>query len=135
MSSLPEPSNEQKLTYIYQVMKSQESRRKRKAWMWFLKFVLFIALVTYIYVYRYQVIDRTYRFIADGVNERLRRITEEQKSGILKWIQQLLPPSLEDTLRDVQKVIQSGTEDVMPPLGQTTTTKTTTTTIKKPVKK
>jgi hypothetical protein len=31
MGSLPDPSNEQKLTYIYQVLKAQEARRKRKA--------------------------------------------------------------------------------------------------------
>lgn len=134
MGTLPEPSNEQKLTYVYKVMKAQEDRRKRKVVGLILKWILFIALVTFIYIYRYQVIDRTYKFIADGVNERVRRISEEQKAGILKGIQQLLPPSLEDTLKDVQKIILSGTGDIMPALDKASTSKTSTTT-KKPVKK
>jgi hypothetical protein len=108
MGTLPEPSNEQKLTFIYQVLKEQESRRKRKAYATFFKWIIFIGLVAFIYVNRYQVIDQTYKFIADGINARVRRISEEQKAGILKGIQQLLPPSLESTLKDVQKVIQTG---------------------------
>lgn len=133
MGTLPEPSNEQKLTFIYQVLKEQEGRRKRKAYATFFKWVIFIGLVTFIYVNRYQVIDQTYKFIADGINARVRRISEEQKAGILKGIQQLLPPSLENTLKDVQKIILSGTGDLIPSLEDSKTQKSTPTS-KKTVK-
>lgn len=124
MGSLPEPSNEQKLTYIYQVMKAQESRRKRKIYTGVFKWIILIGLLSFIWVYRYQIIDQTYKYIADGINTRVRKFSEEQKSGILKGIQQLIPPTLENTLKDVQKIILSGTGDLIPTREQAATGKT-----------
>lgn len=135
MGSLPEPSNEQKLTYIYQVLKAQESRRRRKTLIGLLKWAILIALLTFIYIYRYQIIDQTYKYIADGINARVRKISEEQKAGILKGIQQLIPPSLETTLKDVQKIIVSGTGDLIPARGWEPAPGEKTGTTKTPAKK
>lgn len=100
----------------------------------FLKFILFIAIISYLYIYRIQIIDIAYKYASSFVNERVKQISEEQKSGILKGIQQLLPPSLENTLKDVQKIILTGSGEISTPSEQSSTTKSTTTT-KKPVKK
>jgi hypothetical protein len=58
--SLPEPSNEQKLTYIYQTLKAQESRRKRHIFMKILKWMLLIALLYLGYTYRAVITEKTY---------------------------------------------------------------------------
>ena len=107
MGNLPEPSNEQKLTYIYQTLKAQETRRKRKHLMGFFKWPLLLSIFFFAYIYRVEIFEKTSTYIIDSIQVRISRISEKQKADILKGIQQLLPPSLEDTLRDVQKKLLS----------------------------
>lgn len=101
--SLPDISNEQKLTYIYQTLKAQETRRKRKAWFWILKWVLIVSFIMIAYSYREWIFDRSIAYVKQTIDNRIKKINEEQRIKILQGIQQLLPPSLENTLRDVQK--------------------------------
>jgi hypothetical protein len=107
--SLPELSNEQKLTYIYQTLKTQEHRRKRRIVMNVLKWILLLSILYFAYAYRALIFERTFFYIQESVNQKIRTISEQQKAGILRGIQQILPPSLEDTLKEVQKTLLSGT--------------------------
>ncbi|GAB0174191.1 MAG: hypothetical protein HHAS10_00700 [Candidatus Altimarinota bacterium] len=127
MGTLPEPSNEQKLTYIYNVLKAQENRRKRKVFMGVMKFLLIISVVALAYMYRSQLMENSYKLLSETINESIKKVSEKQKADILRGVQQLLPPGLGDTLRDVQKAVQSATGETTTPTESSASTKSTST--------
>jgi hypothetical protein len=120
--SLPEPSNEQKLTYIYQTLKAQEARRKRTMFMKTLKWILYISIIYFLYTYQEYVINTVYTYTKETFNREIRRVSEEQKAGILKGIQQLLPdptkmqvPSVEPSKTNTNTGAKASTGTSAPP--------------------
>ena len=88
---LQEPNNEQKLTYIYEMLKDQESRRKRHVFYKFLKWLI-IAWLAYLVITNPDVIiTQVTNYVKPLVMEQAKSMMEENKKSLMESMKNLLP--------------------------------------------
>jgi hypothetical protein len=88
---LQEPNNEQKLTYIYETLKEQESRRKRQMFYKFLKWLI-IGWLAYLVITNPSVImTPIMNTVKPMIMEQAKSIMEENKQSLMDQVKNLLP--------------------------------------------
>jgi hypothetical protein len=94
-----EVSNEQKLTYIYETLKAEEQRRKHRRWLRVLKWILLISVAYLVFTYKAIIMEKSYEYVSNRIRTEMKRVSEEQKSSILRGVQELLPEDLSTLLK------------------------------------
>lgn len=97
MAPLPDLSNEQKLTYIYHMLKDQEARHKRAMWYKFFKWVIVIGAITLLALYPGQIMGKIFEFVKPLLMEQTQSIMEENKNNLMKSLKDIFPDALEIT--------------------------------------
>ncbi len=105
--SLPEISNEQKLTYIYYTLKDQESRRKRAIWYRLFKWMIVLGIVYVIVMYP--------GYIFTKISELLRPIIVEQAQTILDDNRNSITKSLNSLMKNIKEIIAESDLASAPP--------------------
>ena len=95
--SLPEISNEQKLTYIYHTLKDQESRRRRALWYRVLKWMIVLGIVYVIATYP--------GYIFTKISELLRPIIVEQAQTVLDDNRNSITKSLNSLMKNIKEIV------------------------------
>ncbi len=97
MAPLPDLSNEQKLTYIYHMLKDQESRHKRAMWYKFFRWLIIIGAITLLALYPGQIMGKIFEFVKPLVIEQTQSIMEENKNNLMKILKNMLPETIESS--------------------------------------
>lgn len=88
---LQEPNNEQKLTYIYETLKDQESRRKRQMFYKFLKWLILGGLAYLVITNPDVVVTQVTNYIKPLVMDQVKSMMEENKKNLMDQVKNLLP--------------------------------------------
>ena len=88
---LQEPNNEQKLTYIYEMLKDQESRRKRHVFYKFLKWIVLGWLAYLVITNPDVIITQVTNYVKPLVMEQAKSMMEENKKSLMESMKNLLP--------------------------------------------
>jgi hypothetical protein len=100
--SLPEISNEQKLTYIYYTLKNQEARHRRAMWYRIFKWMIVLAIVYILATYP--------GYVFTKVSELLRPIIVEQAQTILDDNRNSITKSLNNVMTSIKALMADTTE-------------------------
>lgn len=88
---LQEPNNEQKLTYIYETLKDQESRRKRQMFYKFLKWLILGGLAYLVITNPSAIMTPIMNTVKPMIMEQAKSIMEENKQSLMDQVKNLLP--------------------------------------------
>ncbi len=88
---LQEPNNEQKLTYIYETLKEQESRRKRHIFYKFLKWLIIAGLAYLVLTNPSAIMTPVMNYVKPMIMEQAESIMEENKKSLMDQVKNLLP--------------------------------------------
>ena len=83
-------TNEQKLEEIYQIITADESRRKSLMWLGIIKWMIIIALVTYVAMNPEKVLQQITERIQPLVLETASGLVTKQKEDLKKSIEEIL---------------------------------------------
>ncbi len=90
---LQEPNNEQKLTYIYQSLKDQDSRRIRAIWYKALKWVIILGLAYLALTNPGFIIGKMTEIIQPIVMDQMKTMMEKNKESLMESVQDFIKTS------------------------------------------
>jgi hypothetical protein len=88
---LQEPNNEQKLTYIYEMMKDQERASSRAKWYRLVKWMIMAGIAYVVVTHPGEIVGRITEYVKPIVMEQVKSMMSSEKSGLLDEMKALLP--------------------------------------------
>ncbi len=88
---IQEPNNEQKLTYIYNTLKDQESRRIRAIWYKFSKWTIYIGIIYLVVTNASLIIGEMTKIIQPIVMNQMKVLLDKNKDNLMEGLKDLIP--------------------------------------------